>query len=343
MKVTIIGATGYTGAELIRLLTQHPKVEIEIITSNSFVGEKISDIYPSLTGIIDQECQELDVEQIAKETDLAFTALPHGISMDIVPHLVEQGLKVIDLSGDYRYQDLATYEQWYKEHSSAQLLKVGTYGLAEANSLAIQNSSLVANPGCYPTASLLALLPLVQSGIIKKEKIIIDAKSGTTGAGRKLSRGTHFSETDGNFKAYKVANHRHRSEIEEKLSLAQEDSVEVTFTPHLLPVKRGILATIYADLAQDKSTEELIHYYNQFYENTNFVRILDNKLPQLKYVVGSNYCDLGVKVDQERGQVIIVSAIDNLIKGSAGQAIQNLNLMAGWDETTGLEQIALYL
>jgi len=220
---------------------------------------------------------------------------------------------------------------------------MSTYGLAEFNSLAVKNSSLVANPGCYPTASLLALLPLVQNSIIKKEGIIIDAKSGTTGAGRKLSRGTHFSETEGNFKAYKVANHRHRSEIEEKLSLAQEDEVEVTFTPHLLPVKRGILATIYADLTVDKTTEELIHYYNQFYDGTNFVRVLDDKLPQLKYVAGSNYCDIGVKVDQDRQQVIIISAIDNLVKGSAGQAIQNLNLMCGWDEDIGLEQIGLYL
>ena len=343
MKVSIIGATGYTGAELIRLLTQHPKVDIEIITSNSFVGEKISDIYPNLTGIIDKKCEELNVEQIAEETEVAFTALPHGVSMDIVPQLINKDLKVIDLSGDYRYQDLDTYQQWYKEHSSGELLEVGTYGLAEYNSLKIKDSSLIANPGCYPTASLLALLPLVQSSLIEKESIIIDAKSGTTGAGRKLSRGTHFSETEGNFKAYKVGNHRHRSEIEEKLSLAQEDDVEVTFTPHLLPVKRGILATIYADLSCNKTKEELIHYYNEFYDGTNFVRVLDDKLPQLKYVAGSNYCDIGVKVNQDRQQVVIISAIDNLVKGSAGQAIQNLNLMAGWDETTGLEQIGLYL
>ncbi|MBM7557909.1 N-acetyl-gamma-glutamyl-phosphate reductase [Halanaerobacter jeridensis] len=343
MKVSIIGATGYTGAELIRLLTQHPQVEVEIITSNSFVGKKISDIYPNLTGIIDMKCKELNVEEIAEKTEVAFTALPHGVSMDIVPQLVERGLKVIDLSGDYRYQDLDTYQAWYKEHSSPELLAKGTYGLAEYNSLKIKDSSLVANPGCYPTASLLALMPLVENSLVEKEGIIVDAKSGTTGAGRKLSRGTHFSETEGNFKAYKVANHRHRSEIEEKLSLAQTDDVQLTFTPHLLPAKRGILATIYADLACDKSTEELIHYYHEFYDGANFVRILDNKLPQLKYVVGSNYCDIGVKVDQERNQVIIISAIDNLIKGSAGQAIQNLNLMAGWDETPGLKQIGMYL
>ncbi|MFO7819097.1 MAG: N-acetyl-gamma-glutamyl-phosphate reductase [Halanaerobacter sp.] len=343
MKASIIGATGYTGAELIRLLTQHPKVDLEIITSRSFVGEKISDIYPNLTGIIDAKCEELDVDKIAEKTEVAFTALPHGVSMDIVPKLVKRGLKVVDLSGDYRYQNLATYQEWYKEHSSAELLEVGTYGLAEFNSMAIKESSLVANPGCYPTASLLALLPLVQNSVVEKEGIIIDAKSGTTGAGRKLSRGTHFSETEGNFKAYKVANHRHRSEIEEKLSLSQEDEVKLTFTPHLLPAKRGILATIYADLAQDKSQEELIHYYREYYEGAEFVRVLDDKLPELKYVVGSNYCDIGLKVDQDRKQVIIISAIDNLVKGSAGQAVQNLNLMAGWDETLGLKQIGLYL
>jgi N-acetyl-gamma-glutamyl-phosphate reductase len=343
MKVSIIGATGYTGAELIRLLMQHPKVELEIVTSNSFVGEKISDIYPNLTGIVDMECQELDVEQIARETEVAFTALPHGISMDIVPQLVEQGLKVIDLSGDYRYQDLETYQHWYKEHSSGELLELGTYGLPELNGAQIEKSSLIANPGCYPTASLLGLLPLVEQGLIADENIIIDAKSGTTGAGRKLSRGTHFSETAGNFKAYKVGNHRHRSEIEEKLSLVHENEIEVRFTPHLIPAKRGILATIYANLACDKSTEELLDYYNEFYDTANFVQILDNKLPELKYVVGSNYCNIGLKVDKERGQIVIISAIDNLVKGSAGQAIQNLNLMAGWEEATGLEQISLYL
>ena len=343
MKASIIGATGYTGAELIRLLTHHPKVDLEIITSRSFVGEKISDIYPNLTEIIDDKCEELDVERIAQETEVAFTALPHGVSMDIVPKLIARGLKVIDLSGDYRYQDLATYQHWYEEHSSAELLEQGTYGLAELNLLQIKQSSLIANPGCYPTASLLALLPLVQNSIVEKEGIIVDAKSGTTGAGRKLSRGTHFSETEGNFKAYKVANHRHRSEIEEKLSLSQTEGVEVTFTPHLLPVKRGILATIYADLAEDMSKGELLHYYHESYQGADFVRVLDEKLPQLKYVVGSNYCDIGLKVDQERNKVIIISAIDNLVKGSAGQAIQNLNLMSGWDETTGLEQIGLYL
>ncbi|MCK8817988.1 N-acetyl-gamma-glutamyl-phosphate reductase [Natroniella sulfidigena] len=344
MNVSVVGATGYTGVELVRLLADHPEVKLKTLTSNSFSEEKISDIYPHLSTKIDIECQKLNIEQLQEESDVVFTALPHGISMTVVPKLVEAGLKVIDLSGDYRYQELAKYEEWYQEHNSPQLLEQGVYGLPELNREQIATSELVANPGCYPTASILALAPLLDKGWIDQNSIIIDAKSGTTGAGRKVSLGTHFCEVDSSFKAYKVANHRHTSEIEEKLSLVADKEINLSFTPHLLPIKRGILATIYADLKEDLSSSTIIDYYRQFYKGDQFVRIMPGeRLPEIKFVAGSNYCDLGLEVDQATGRVIIISAIDNLVKGSAGQAIQNLNLMAGWREDLGLEDAGLYL
>lgn len=245
MKVSIIGATGYTGAELVRLLAKHPKIEIDTLTSNTFAGKRISDIYPNLRGKVDICCEKLDLDNVGEESDFVFTALPHGISMDVVPKLIERGIKVIDLSGDYRYDNLRTYEDWYKDHSSPKLLEEGVYGLPELGRDKIERANLVANPGCYPTASILALAPMVKEGLLKEDSIIIDAKSGTTGAGRKVSLGTHFCEVDSNFSAYKVGGvHRHTSEIEEKLSLVANKDIELTFTPHLLPVKRGILTTI---------------------------------------------------------------------------------------------------
>ncbi|WP_027340667.1 N-acetyl-gamma-glutamyl-phosphate reductase [Halonatronum saccharophilum] len=344
VNVSVVGATGYTGAELVRLLAKHPKLEINTLTSNTFAGQKISDIYPNLKGMIDIECEKLELDKVGEGSEFIFTALPHGISMDVVPKLVERGIKVIDLSGDYRYSNLITYEEWYKEHSSPKLLREGVYGLPELGKEKIKEAKLVANPGCYPTASILALAPMVKEGLIEDGSIIIDAKSGTTGAGRKVSLGTHFCEIDSNFKAYKVGNHRHTSEIEEKLSLVGDNDVSLTFTPHLLPVKRGILATIYGNLTKGVEIEELLERYRLFYKANKFVRILDmGQLPQLKYVVGSNYCDIGIQIDERRNRVIIVSAIDNLIKGSAGQAIQNLNIMAGWDESLGLEDVGMYL
>ncbi|MCK8827482.1 N-acetyl-gamma-glutamyl-phosphate reductase [Natroniella acetigena] len=344
MEVSVVGATGYTGVELVRLLAEHPQVSLQVLTSNSFSEEKISDIYPHLSTKIDVECQKLDVGQLQEESEVVFTALPHGISMTVVPKLVEAGLKVIDLSGDYRYQQLERYEEWYQVHDSPQLLEQGVYGLPEINREKIAKSDLVANPGCYPTASILALAPLLDKDLINDDSIIIDAKSGTTGAGRKVSLATHFCEVDSNFKAYKVANHRHTSEIEEKLSLLTDKEVNLSFTPHLLPIKRGILATIYGDLKEDISLSTIIDYYNKFYQGDRFVRIMSGgRLPEIKFVAGSNYCDLGIKVDQATGRVIIIAAIDNLIKGSAGQAIQNLNLMAGWREDLGLEDTGLYL
>ncbi|WP_408956634.1 N-acetyl-gamma-glutamyl-phosphate reductase [Natroniella sp. ANB-PHB2] len=344
MKVSVVGATGYTGVELVRLLAKHPQVSLQVLTSNSFSEEKVSDIYPHLSTKIDTECQELDIGQLKEKSEVVFTALPHGISMKVVPKLLEAGLKVIDLSGDYRYQELERYEEFYQAHESPHLLEHGVYGLPELNKEKIVKSDLVANPGCYPTASILAIAPLLDKDLIDDNSIIIDAKSGTTGAGRKVSLSTHFCEVDSNFKAYKVADHRHTSEIEEKLSLLTGKELKLSFTPHLLPIKRGILATIYADLKEELSLSTIIDYYDQFYKEEEFIRISPGgRLPEIKFVAGSNYCDLGIKVDQATGRVIVISAIDNLIKGSAGQAIQNLNLIAGWEEGLGLEDVGLYL
>ncbi|AGB40726.1 N-acetyl-gamma-glutamyl-phosphate reductase, common form [Halobacteroides halobius DSM 5150] len=342
MKVSVIGATGYTGVELVRLLNEHPNIELSLLTSNSFAENKIDEIYPHLKEEVEIICHKLDIEQIVTNSEVVFTALPHGVSMDIVPKLVNRGVKVIDLSGDYRYQTLATYEEYYQKHASPQLLSQGVYGLPELNRKKIKDSNLVANPGCYPTVSLLALAPLLKTGLIDPQSIIIDAKSGATGAGRKLSLGTHFCEVNNNFKAYKVGQHRHRSEIEEKLSIWSKQEVKLNFTPHLLPVKRGILATIYADLTDDIAELELFKQYQNHYQEELFVRVREDNMPELKYVAGSNYCDISLKVT-DGNKVIIVATIDNLIKGSAGQAVQNLNLLAGWEEDLGLKKVGLYL
>ncbi len=342
MDVSVIGATGYTGVELVRLLKQHQKINLNILTSNSFVGQDIAEIYPNLEGEANHLCQELDIDKISQSSDIVFTALPHGISMKYVPELLAKGVKVIDLSGDYRYNDVDTYENWYREHSSPKLVDDSLYGLVELFRDELKEADLIANPGCYPTVSLLSLAPAVQKGLVKEDSIIIDAKSGATGAGRKLSLGTHFCEVNNNFKAYKVFNHRHQSEIEEKAGLLGETEVDLTFTPHLLPVNRGILATIYLDLKEEISQAKLKDLYQRYYQDERFVRIFSgDNLPGLKNVVGSNFCDIAIKVKGKRA--IIVAVIDNLIKGSAGQAIQNMNLLAGFDETEGLTDVGLYL
>ena len=342
MDVSVIGATGYTGVELVRLLNQHQQIDLNILTSNSFVGQKIADIYPNLKGEVKHLCQELDMDKISKSSDIVFTALPHGVSMKYVPELLHKGVKVIDLSGDYRYDNVGIYEKWYREHSSPELVDSSLYGLVELFRENLKEANLIANPGCYPTVSLLSLAPIVKKGLIKEDSIIIDAKSGATGAGRKLSLGTHFCEVNNNFKAYKVFNHRHQSEIAEKAGILANTKVDLTFTPHLLPVNRGILATIYVDLKQEISQAELKELYQKHYQDDRFVRIFaGDNLPELKNVVGSNFCDIAVKVNGKRA--IIVGAIDNLIKGSAGQAIQNMNLVAGFDETEGLTDVGLYL
>lgn len=339
IKVSILGITGYAGIELFRLLKQHSQVEIINLVSNSKAGQRLEDVYPQFTDLGGEILKEYNKEEIAKSSDIVFLALPHGISQDRVAELYNLGLKVIDLSGDYRYQEKDEYETWYGlEHKYPQLLKKAVYGLVELKRKEIKKASLIANPGCYPTASLLGLLPLTKDKLLKKDSIIIDAKSGVSGAGRSLKQATHFTEVDESIKAYNITTHRHTSEIEGVLGeVLLEKKLQVNFTPHLVPMKRGILATIYVELQENIAENELIDLYTNYYKNDYFVKILsDNHLPETKYVTGTNFCHLALKLDSRTKRLIIISAIDNLAKGAAGQAVQNMNVMFGLDEKIGL-------
>lgn len=344
IKVGVLGGTGYAGIEVVRLLTKHPEAEIKYIVSHTFAGQKISDVYPSLRGICDVECSELDTDRAA-ECDVVFTALPHGASKEVIPKLYEKGLKIIDLSGDFRYNDPEVYEKWYgMPHDCPELLEKSVYGLCELHRDEIKKHSLVGNPGCYTTCSILGLAPLLANGLVDTKNIIIDAKSGVTGAGRSLALPNMFCECTETMKAYKVATHRHTSEIEQELSLLAGEEIMLSFTPHLAPMKRGILATCYANLKELKTDEELVNIYNEFYKGEQFVRIYEaGTLPEVKHITGSNYAAIGLVVDKRLGRVVVVSCIDNLVKGAAGQAIQNMNLICGLPEETGLSDAGYYL
>ncbi len=344
IKVAVLGATGYAGIELVRLLSAHPEVQIEVLGSQSFEGKKISDVYQNFRHILEKECEVLDLDKVGK-CDLAFTALPHGASKSVIPELLEKGLKVIDLSGDYRYDDPKVYEQWYgQEHSSPELLKESVYGLCELYRDKVREARLIGNPGCYTTCSILGAVPLLAKGIGESKNIIIDAKSGVTGAGRGLNLAYHFCECTENTKAYKVAAHRHTSEIEQELSNAAGEPIMVSFTPHLIPQKRGILSTIYINLKKPCTTQELTELYQDFYRDEFFVRVMDaGQLPETKHVAGSNFVDIGIIVDERLQRAVVVSALDNIVKGAAGQAVQNMNLMFGFEETLGLKNAGFYL
>lgn len=345
LRVGVLGGTGYAGIETVRILSRHKEVEITRIISKSFAGQKISDIYQSLRGICDITCMTLDVEDIAENCDLVFTALPHGASKEVIPALYEKGLKIIDLSGDFRYNDEKVYEKWYgAPHSCPELLKESVYGLCELHRDEIKKHNLIGNPGCYTTCSILGLAPLVAGGFVDNKSIIIDAKSGVTGAGRGLALSNMFCECTESMKAYKVATHRHTSEIEQELSLLAGEDIMLSFTPHLAPMKRGIFATCYANLTADKSAEELVAAYKEFYKDEKFVRIYEaGTLPEIKHVTGSNYAAIGLAVDKRLKRVIAVSCIDNLVKGAAGQAVQNMNLICGFPEDTALADAGFYL
>lgn len=346
INASIIGGTGYAGSELTRLLHAHPSVNLNSIVSKSFAGQPFSSLYANFHSILEDKCcSGLNIDQLAAENDIIFTALPHGASSSITSQLYNKGVKVIDLSGDFRYNDINLYKEWYGDvHVAPQLLETSVYGLSELHKEKVSHASLVGNPGCYTTCSILGLAPAVKSKLIDPSSIIIDAKSGATGAGRSPSQALHFCEVNENVKAYKVASHRHTSEIEQELSLLAEKNITLLFTPHLLPSKRGILATIYTTLNQPLSAGDIEDLYETFYADAPFVSILkDGKLPEVKHVNGSNNCYIGFTVDSRTNRLIIVSTIDNLIKGAAGQAIQNMNLMFGLDETTGLNRVAWYL
>lgn len=344
IRVGILGATGYAGSELVRLLSAHGGVQLAMLTSKSYAGQKMSAVYPALRGVCDLVLEEAEPETIAARCDVVFTALPHGASKEVIPRLYALGLTIIDLSGDYRYNDAAVYEAWYQQpHSSPELLKVSVYGLPELHREAIQKAKLIGNPGCYTTCSILGLAPLVADGVIDTKNIIIDAKSGVSGGGRGLAQAYHFCECTENMKAYKVATHRHTSEIEQELSLLAGEAIQLSFTPHLVPMKRGIFATIYANLRTAKTKEELLALYHDFYKGEPCIRIYDEGLPESNFVSGSDFVDIGLCVDERLNRVIVISTIDNLVKGAAGQAIQNMNLVCGLPEMQGLSGAGFYI
>lgn len=338
LRAAIVGSTGYGGVELIRLLAAHPQVTVTSVISSSSAGSPIAEGYPHLTEICTDTLDAVDPELIRGKADLVFLATPHGVSMKLAPTFLAAGLKVIDLSGDFRLQDPEAYRAWYKRDPAAsEDISRAVYGLCEIFGQQVADQPFISNPGCYPTAATLALYPAVQAGWIDAGSIIIDAKSGVSGAGRGLSLGNHFAEVNENFKAYKLNKHQHTPEIEQVLAHAAGKPVTVTFSPHLVPMTRGIMCTTYATLTGERTDADFVELYRKFYEGRPFVRVRPvGQYPATKEVWGSNYCDIGFDVDERTGRVTIVSVIDNLVKGAAGQAIQNLNLMMGWDETLGL-------
>lgn len=346
INIAIIGATGYSGQELIRLLVRHPAAKIKYLSSRSYVGQKINNIYKNFNGLnFDgaEICVEEDIEQFSKNCDVIFLALPHGIaSQKITPKILEV-TKIIDIGADFRIRDVNVYKKWYGvEHFGKNLLSKAVYGLPEIDREPIKTARLLANPGCYATCSILSLAPFINAGVIDTASIIIDAKSGTSGAGRGLSTGNLFCEVNENFKAYKIASHRHTPEIEQALGLNKEGK-QIIFTPHLLPVNRGILTTIYANLTKNLSQEELKQIVKDFYKNEQFIRVLqDDQSAEIRWVKGSNYFDINVFKDNRTNRLIITSALDNLVKGAAGQAIQNMNLMFGIVENTGLNNLGIF-
>ncbi|MCB2216692.1 N-acetyl-gamma-glutamyl-phosphate reductase [Desulfofustis glycolicus] len=344
LRVAIIGASGYTGGELVRLLSTHPDVTVTAATSRQHEGKPLSSIYPHLHQRTDLICTNPTSAQLAELADFFFCAVPHQAAMALVPGLIEAGRKVVDLSADFRFRDIAVYEHWYQTHSAPELAATAVYGLPELYRERIRPANLVGNPGCYPTGIILTLAPLLHAGVIDTRSIIIDAKSGTSGAGRSASIATLFCEINDGFRAYKVAGqHRHTPEIEQHLSDSAGHPVTVTFTPHLLPISRGILSTIYATLTTDADEDQLRELLHQRYHNEPFVRVLDRgEQPATQYVRGSNHCDIALTIEERTNRVILTAAIDNLVKGAAGQAVQNMNLMCGYDETAGLTQVPLF-
>ncbi|MCB9272889.1 MAG: N-acetyl-gamma-glutamyl-phosphate reductase [Lewinellaceae bacterium] len=340
IKTGIIGATGYTGSELVRLLYNHPEVAIESITSESRSGERFSDVHPQFKEVFSPKLEPA-AAMLEKEVSLVFLALPHGVSMNHVKPLADAGIRLIDLSGDFRLSSPAIYQQWYGQpHSFPEGITEAIYGLPELHREEIRKARIVANPGCYPTSAILGLAPLQHAGLIAGGQAIVDAKSGVTGAGVKAKPGTHFSNVNDNFKAYGLKRHRHTIEIEEQLSGQGKGDVRIQFTPHLLPVDRGILATIYCRPTEEIRDGQLRELYQAFYQGHPFVRLRDEP-PTLKDVRGSNFCDIFSTYDERTHQAIVISVIDNLVKGAAGQAVQNMNLMMGLEETLGLPMVPL--
>lgn len=349
-KVAIVGATGYTGQELVRLLLQHDKVQIVAGTSHSYTGQKFSSVYPSALKFADFACSDDDLDNLSKKVDVIFVALPHGQAAAKVTEAMLERCRIIDLGADFRLRDPAAYKHWYGlDHATPSLLKHAVYGLPELNRKDIVNARLIANPGCYATCSLLTLAPLLKKGVIGPASIVVDAKSGVSGAGRALDLGVHFDECNESIKAYKVASHRHTPEIEQVLTETANhgNELKLTFTPHLVPMNRGILITAYGSLRSSHSQADLISCYEEFFAGEHFVRIFgpantSYPYPETRWVKGSNFFDVGVTVDNRTDRVVAIGALDNLVKGAAGQAIQNMNIVLGFDEQTGLNQMPIF-
>lgn len=340
ITVGVIGATGYAGAELVRILSGHPRVNLTVLTSRQYAGVRFDQVYPAMQGRVPLVCEALSMERLEDACEVIFLALPHKIPMGIVPELMAKGKRVIDLSADFRFNDPVLYESVYQRHTAKELLGDAVYGLSEVYSEDIQGAALIGNPGCYPTSALLPSIPLLRGGLIDPASIVIDAKSGVSGAGRSLSLGTHFCQVNDSFKAYKVAEHRHNPEIDAILSRESGESVSVLFVPHLVPMTRGMLTTQYAYLQNQVTGDDIRACLDVFYGQRPFVRVYpEGSLPETLHVKGTNFCDIGFKVDEKHGRLILISTIDNLVKGAAGQAVQNMNIMCGLDEAAGLMQV----
>lgn len=344
IKAGIIGSTGYAGAELVRLLIQHKDVEIKWYGSRSYIDKKYYEVFQNMFQIVDEKCLDDNMDALSEAVDVIFTATPQGLCASLVNEEILKKVKIIDLSADFRIKDVSVYEKWYGiEHKSPQFIDEAVYGLCEINREQVRNARLVANPGCYPTCSILSIYPLAKEGLIDMSTLIIDAKSGTSGAGRGAKVNNLYCEVNENIKAYGVATHRHTPEIEEQLSYASGEEVKLNFTPHLIPMNRGILITAYASLKKEISYEEMKNVYDKYYADEKFVRVLDKDVcPETRWVEGSNYVDVNFKIDTRTNRVIMMGAMDNLVKGAAGQAVQNMNLMFGFPETEGLIQVPMF-
>lgn len=346
VKVGIIGATGYAGNELVRLLLGHKDVEIVWLGSRSYIDQKYSDVYRNMFKLVDARCMDDNMEQLADEVDVIFTATPQGLCASLVNDEILSKVKIIDLSADFRLKNVDIYEKWYKlEHKSPQYIDEAVYGLCEINRDKVNNNTrIIANPGCYTTTSILTLYPLVKEGIINPDTIIIDAKSGTSGAGRGAKVANLFCEVNESMKAYGVGTHRHTPEIEEQLGYAcGRDDLKLIFTPHLVPMNRGILVTAYANLKEKVDYDTVRTAYDKYYVNERFIRVLDKDVcPETRWVEGSNYVDVNFKIDERTNRVIAMGALDNLVKGAAGQAVQNMNIMFGFDEAEGLRMAPVF-
>ena len=344
IKVGIIGATGYAGGELVRILMGHKDAEIKWYGSRSYVDQKYADVYRNMFQIVDAKCMDDNMEELADQVDVIFTATPQGLCASLVNEEILSKTKIIDLSADFRLKDVNVYEEWYKiEHKAPQYIDEAVYGLCEINRDLVKSARIVANPGCYTTCSILTAYPLAKEGLIDMSTLIIDAKSGTSGAGRGAKLPNLCCEVNENIKAYGVATHRHTPEIEEQLGYASGEKVVLNFTPHLVPMNRGILATEYATLKKKVTYEEVKAVYDQYYAKEKFVRVLDRDVcPETKWVEGSNYVDIGFKIDPRTNRIIMMGAIDNLVKGAAGQAVQNMNLLFGLPEDEGLELVPMF-